>query len=263
MNAFSAFLLAHENTLRLAAFIGLLIAFFALEQLWPRRRQNVTPSHYVGNLILGGLNIVLLRFIVPGGLVGIALWREGGGVMGALAAPIWLQFIICLVVLDLTLYAQHRLLHQVDFLWRWHAPHHSDRNLNVASGVRFHPGEAIFSIGVKALAVWILGAPVAAVILFEVILSGAALFNHANWSLGRADALLRLVIVTPDMHRLHHSRRAAETHKNFGFFLSFWDRLFASYQDDPEQAHTHIQLGLADRPDDKLAATLRQPFMKS
>lgn len=263
MSGLTDFVLTHETVLRLGTFFGLLVVFFILEQALPRRRQNVKARHYAGNLALGGLNIVLLRFILPGGLVGLAMLRDGGGLMGALAWPPALQFIACLVVLDMTLYGQHRLLHKVDFLWRWHAPHHGDRDLNVASGVRFHPGEAVFSLGVKAAAIWLLGAPVAAVILFEVLLSGAALFNHANWSLGRADKWLRLLIVTPDMHRLHHSRHADETQKNFGFFLSVWDRLFSSYQDEPRQAHTHIPLGLDEAPDDGLAATLVHPFRKN
>lgn len=263
MSGVADFLAAQEDALRLVAFFGLLALFFALEQILPRRRQRVSAAHYVGNLALGGLNILLLRVIMPGGLVAIALWREGGGLMGALAWPIEIQLIVCVLLLDLTLYVQHRLLHKIDFLWRWHAPHHADRDLNVTSGVRFHPGEALLSMAVKAAAVFLLGAPVAAVILFEVILSGASLFNHANWSLGRADTLLRRVIVTPDMHRLHHSRRSDEAHRNFGFFLSFWDRLFGSYQNEPHEPHVTIDLGLTDAPDDGLVATLRQPFVQS
>lgn len=260
---FEDFLITHQSDIRLAAFFGLLIVLFILERLLPRRRQSSSARHYLTNLVLGGMNIVVLRLLLPGGLVGIAVLREGGGLMSYLALPAWGTLLLCLLVLDVTLYAQHRLLHKIPFLWRLHAPHHSDRDLNVASGVRFHPGEAVFSAAIKAAAIWLLGAPVAAVILFEVLLSSASLFNHTNWSLGAADGWLRRLIVTPDMHRLHHSRRAAETHKNFGFFLSLWDRLFGSYQDRPHAPHVDLALGLAEAPDDGLAATLTQPLKKT
>lgn len=262
MAAFETFLLSHEGALRSTAFFGLLIVFFILEQALPRRHQKVSAAHYGSNLLMGGANIVLLRVIAPAGLVGIALLQSGSGLLGALALPLWVEFIGCLILLDLTLYAQHRLFHKFDFLWRWHAPHHGDRDLNVASGVRFHPGEALISFTVKAAAIAALGAPVAAVILFEVLLSGASLFNHANWSLGRADGLIRKIIVTPDMHRLHHSRAPHEAQKNFGFFLSVWDRLFASYKHAPDTPHERLPLGLEDAPDDGLRATLLQPFRR-
>ena len=257
---FEDFLITYQNDIRLFAFFGLLIVLFILEQALPRRRQTPSARHYIGNLVLGGINIFVLRLLLPGGLVGIAFLRDGGGLMAYLALPTWADFLICLLVLDLTLYTQHRLLHKIPLLWRLHAPHHSDRTLNVASGVRFHPGEAVFSAAVKAAAVWLLGAPVGAVILFEVLLSSASLFNHANWSLGAADRVIRRLIVTPDMHRIHHSRRPAESHKNFGFFLSLWDRLFASYQDRPHAPHVDLALGLSDAPDDGLTATLAQPL---
>lgn len=262
MAAFENFLLTHEGALRLAAFFGLLGVFFILEQVLPRRQQKVSAAHYGGNLLMGSVNIVLLRFIAPAGLVGVALWQTGGGLMGWLALPLWLEFTLCLVLLDLTLYAQHRLFHKVNFLWRWHAPHHGDRDLNVASGVRFHPGEALISFAIKAATIAALGAPLTAIILFEVLLSGASLFNHANWSLGRADKILRHLIVTPDMHRLHHSREAREALKNFGFFLSLWDRLFASYKDTPDAPHETLPLGLTGIADDGVGKALLQPFRK-
>lgn len=263
MTAFESFLLTHESALRGSAFFGLLVVFFILEQALPRRRQKVSAARYGGNLLMGGFNIVVLRLCAPAGLVGVALWASGGGVLGTLALPLWAEFTLCLVLLDLTLYVQHRVFHRVDFLWRWHAPHHGDRDLNVASGVRFHPGEALISFAVKATAIAALGAPVSAVILFEVLLSAASLFNHANWSLGRGDALLRRFIVTPDMHRLHHSREPREALKNFGFFLSFWDRLFASYKDMPDAPHENLPLGLADIADDTIGKALIQPFRRN
>lgn len=257
-----SFIISHQAALRSGVFFGLLALFFVLERLSPRRRQNVSAAHFFGNLSLGVINAVLLRFLLPGGLVAVAFVGQGSGLMGALALPYWAAFGVCLVLLDLTLYWQHRLFHSVAFLWALHGAHHGDRNLNVSSGLRFHPGEALVSFVIKALAILLLGAPVAAVILFEVLLNGASLFNHANWSLGRFDRPLEKLIVTPDMHRLHHSRLDAETRKNFGFFLSVWDRLFASYQATPASPHRDIALGLEDMPRDDLTATLWHPFKR-
>ncbi len=262
----SDYILTHEATLRSGVFFGLLLVFFALENWRPRRVQNVTRQHFLGNFGLGVFNGFLLRLLMPGGLVALAALSADSSLIGWLksdlniAMPFWAEIALCLVLLDLTLYWQHRLFHRIPLLWALHGAHHGDRNLNVSSGLRFHPGEAVVSFAIKGLTVLLLGPPVIAVILFEILLNGASLFNHANWSLGRADRWLRYMIVTPDMHRLHHSRQAHESLKNFGFFLSIWDRLFASYQDEPAQAHKNIALGLDEVEDDGWRATLRYPF---
>lgn len=255
-----SFLTTHETALRSGVFFTLLLVFLLLERARPRRRQSVSANHFIGNLCLGIINAALLRLVLPGGLVALAVLGAGDGLLGLLALPYWLGFGLSLVLLDLTLYWQHRLFHRIDFLWALHGAHHGDRNLNVSSGLRFHPGEALVSFAIKAIAVMVLGAPVAAVILFEILLNGASLFNHANWSLGRADRWIEKLIVTPDMHRLHHSRLDDESRKNFGFFLSIWDRLFASYQAEPKNPHETIALGLDTMPLDNLAATLWHPF---
>lgn len=260
MTDFEMFLSTYEPALRAGVMFGLLILFFIAERAMPRRRQKVTATHMGGNLFIGFLNGLILRLALPGGLAAIALWQDDGGLMGLLALPDWAAFILSLILLDVTLYWHHRAFHEVPFLWRFHGAHHSDRNLNVTSGLRFHPGEAALSALIKAIAVVLIGAPATAVILFEIILNGASLFNHANWHLGRADKFLQTVIVTPDMHRLHHSRAPHESRKNYGFFLSVWDRLFASYQAEPAQSHTDIELGLAEAENDNLTATLRHPF---
>ncbi len=260
MTAMSAFITDYETPLRMGAFFGLLLLFGLLERLRPRRRQHVGVRPFATSMAFGVLNAGLLRVVVPGGLVVIAFTYGHNGLMSYLTLPLWVEFIACLVLLDLLLYWQHRLFHKVDWLWRLHSAHHGDRALNVSSAVRFHPGEALLSVLIKGAAIVALGAPVAAVILFEVLLNGAALFNHANWSLGRADAILRKLIVTPDMHRLHHSRDDAESRKNFGFFLSLWDSLFGSYKSDPAQPHETIALGIDDMPDDGFLATLTHPL---
>ena len=260
MTELANFLTTHEASLRLFGMFGLLAVFFVLERLRPRRQQKVGITHMGGNMLVGFLNGGLVRLVLPGGLAVLALWNEGGGLLGLMALPIWLEWLLAVILLDLVLYWHHRAFHEIDLLWRFHGAHHSDRNLNVTSGMRFHPGEALVSAAIKAAAVVLIGAPAAAVILFEILLNGASLFNHTNWHLGRADKILQRLIVTPDMHRLHHSRAPDESRRNYGFFLSIWDRLFASYQADPQQAHEVIDLGLAEAKKDNLPAMLIQPF---
>lgn len=257
----SGFIITHEAALRSGVFFGLLVAFFILERWRPRRRQHVTAHHFLGNITLGIINGLILRLLMPGGLVALAVFAPaGGGLMGIFDLPLWAALPICVIMLDMVLYWQHRMFHKINWLWALHGAHHGDRNLNVSSGLRFHPGEALVSFIIKAAAILALGAPAAAVILFELLLNGASMFNHANWSLGRFDRWLQYAIVTPDMHRLHHSRLEAESRMNFGFFLSCWDRLFASYQAHPASPHSDIALGLDTMPQDDLRATLIYPF---
>lgn len=260
MTELENFIAAHEAALRAGVMFGLLALFLILERLLPRRHQTVSPSHAAGNLLIGFLNGGLVRLVLPGGLAALALWNEGGGLLGMLPMPDWTVFLASLILLDLVLYWHHRAFHEITFLWRLHGAHHSDRTLNVTSGLRFHPGEALVSAAIKATAVLLIGAPAVAVIFFEILLNGASLFNHANWRLGRFDNLLQRLIVTPDMHRLHHSRAPTESRKNYGFFLSVWDRLFDSYQAEPAQAHEHIELGLAEAEQDNATAALLHPF---
>ena len=256
------FIAAHEAVLRASVMFGLLALFFVLERALPRRAQKITPSHAAGNLLIGLLNGVLVRLIVPGSLAALALLNTGGGLLGLIPLSDWMVFLASIILLDFVLYWHHRAFHEIPLLWRLHGAHHSDRNLNVTSGLRFHPGEALVSIAIKAAAVWLIGAPAVAVIFFEILLNGASLFNHANWRLGRFDGVLQKLIVTPDMHRLHHSRAPQESRMNYGFFLSIWDRLFASYQSKPRQAHRHIELGLHEAENDNALAALWHPFKR-
>jgi sterol desaturase/sphingolipid hydroxylase (fatty acid hydroxylase superfamily) len=262
MTQLENFIAAHEAALRVGVMFGLLVLFVILERALPRRRQKTTLAHAGGNLLIGVMNGVVVRLIVPGGLAAIALFNQGGGLLGLVPLPDWAVFGLSLILLDLVLYWHHRAFHEIPLLWRLHGAHHSDRTLNVTSGLRFHPGEAVFSIAIKAAAVWLIGAPALAVICFEILLNGASLFNHANWRLGAFDGFLQKLIVTPDMHRLHHSRAPQESRMNYGFFLSVWDRLFATYQATPRQAHHHIELGLHEAENDNLWAALRHPFRR-
>jgi sterol desaturase/sphingolipid hydroxylase (fatty acid hydroxylase superfamily) len=186
------------------------------------------------------------------------------GVLYALALPEWLRFALALLLLDCTIYWQHRLLHAVPWLWRLHRVHHSDLALDATSGVRFHPLEVLLSTAIKIVTVLLLGAPPLAVLIFVIALNGFALFTHANLALPqRLDAALRWVLVTPDMHRIHHSIERSEHDRNFGFHLIWWDRLFGSYLAVPPAPQSTLPLGLTifrDVRAQRLSALLAQPF---
>jgi sterol desaturase/sphingolipid hydroxylase (fatty acid hydroxylase superfamily) len=253
-------LVTHHASWRSGIFVSALMALAVLEIIRPRRVITNRPQRWFNHLFLGAANIILLRIVLPGGLMAVAIFGHGDGLIGWLGISGWAAFFISLIALDFVVYAQHVGLHKVPFLWPLHAPHHGDRALDVSSGLRFHPGEALVSAAIKAAAILALGAPLAAVIAFEIILSAASLFTHANWALGRVDGWLRWAIVTPDMHRIHHSRVAHESHRNFGFFISLWDRLFNTWQAQPENGHQNMAIGLDDMPDDGLTATLNRPW---
>lgn len=261
MSGNEAHFVAAAESWRGLIFLGGFVLLAGLQNWRPRRPIDRLADRWRVNLSFGLVNMVLVRLVVPGGLVGLATLTAGGGLLGWLALPLWASYVVALVLLDLTLYAQHRALHRVAFLWPLHAPHHADRALDVSSGLRFHPGEAVFSAGVKAAAIVALGASPGMVLVFEITLSLASLFTHANWALGRADQNLQRLIVTPDMHRLHHSRRDTESQRNFGFFLSCWDRLFGSYQAQPSLPHRDMAMGLEGQEDDRLGASLKAPWV--
>lgn len=245
------------ETVRLAVFFGLLLLLIGWETLAPRRRAaSVGRLRQANNLALGGLNALLQRLSFPVLGVGMAQWTATGN-WGLLQFwPLGSEFLgegfaevlgglIALVILDLAVYTQHVLMHRLPWLWRLHCMHHSDVALDASSGVRFHPGEILLSMVWKLFVVALLGAPAWSVILFEVLLNATALFSHADIRLPRvADALVRCVFVTPDMHRVHHSLRAVETERNFGFCLSWWDRLFRTYRAQPQDGHLGMQIGL-------------------
>ena len=186
----------------------------------------------------------VLRIVLPGGLVALAFNAYGGGVFGRLDMPLWAEILISLVILDFMIYAQHVALHRIAFLWPLHATHHAEQTLDVSSGLRFHPGEALVSLSVKAAAIVAIGVHPVTVIIFEILLSSASLFTHTNLDLGRWDARLQTLFVSPDMHRLHHSRAEDESRRNFGFSCR-WDKIFKTYRATPHTAHETLPLGLA------------------
>jgi sterol desaturase/sphingolipid hydroxylase (fatty acid hydroxylase superfamily) len=258
-----------EPVIRLASFVGVIVVMLAWETLAPRRRP-ATPrlQRWVSNLGLVAIDAAVLRLVFPVVAVGAAAWAEAAGIGLFNArpglAPAWLAFIATLLVLDLAIWAQHFAMHKVPWLWRLHRVHHSDVDYDTTTGVRFHPIEIAASMLYKIAIVVALGAPAAAVLAFEVVLSATSLFNHGNVRLPtKLDRPLRLVIVTPDMHRVHHSWHREETDSNYGFNLSVWDRLFGTYRAQPRDGHTGMTIGLhafrAGR-DGVLDRLLVQPF---
>jgi sterol desaturase/sphingolipid hydroxylase (fatty acid hydroxylase superfamily) len=231
---------------------GIALAVFAAMALWewaaPRRAQsNPRRSRWPGNLALGIVNAILVRVITPVTVLGVAIVAQtrGWGLANSIDVPDVVVACTTFVALDLVIYGQHVAFHRLGVLWRFHRVHHADLEFDVTTGVRFHPGEALISLAVKICAVLALGVPPTVVIVFEVVLNATSMFNHGNVRLPLVlDALLRTVFVTPDMHRVHHSRRGAEMNSNFGFNFAWWDRLFATYRAQPAAGHRDMELGL-------------------
>jgi sterol desaturase/sphingolipid hydroxylase (fatty acid hydroxylase superfamily) len=241
-------LLAEEGRIRLTVFLTVLAAMALWELAAPRRRLDIPRViRWTNNIALVVLDTVIVRLVFPVLAVGAAIWAEsqGMGLLPLLGISGAVAVIAALLVLDLAIWMQHRLFHAVPFLWRLHRVHHADLDFDVTTGLRFHPVEILLSMAIKVVVVVVLGAPPVAVLLFEVILSATALFNHANIGLGdHAERWLRMIVVTPDMHRVHHSVFPEETNSNFGFNLPWWDRLFGTYRAQPRDGHQDMRIGL-------------------
>ncbi len=253
-------ILAHEPILRLSAFLGVFI-LVALWEAWAPRRARLLSrlQRWPHNLGLVALNTLLLRLLFPAAAVGVAahVQAQGWGLLPWLGLPEWAALILAVVLMDLAIYFQHVLFHAVPLLWRLHRVHHADLDYDVTTGARFHPIEILLSMGIKFAVIVVLGPSVAAVVLFEVILNGMAMFNHGNLRLPPAlDRALRWLVVTPDMHRVHHSVEDDEANSNFGFNLSCWDRLFGTYRDQPRGGHEGMTIGIRTFRDPKVCDTL-------
>jgi sterol desaturase/sphingolipid hydroxylase (fatty acid hydroxylase superfamily) len=244
----SADLLAHEPLIRGVTFAALLLLIALAEIVAPRRPWR-TPRgfRWLNNLALVIVDTILLRLLFPVLAVEMALiaQRHGWGLFNQLAVPGWAAVPLVALALDLIIYFQHRLFHAVPWLWPLHMVHHADPDIDVTTGVRFHPVEIVLSMLIKMATVLALGAPPVAVLLFEVLLNATSMFSHGNIRLPPGlDRLLRFVTVTPDMHRVHHSVHRHETDSNFGFNVPWWDRLFRTYRDQPQDGHDAMTIGL-------------------
>ena len=241
-------LLNHEAAVRLAVFLGVLAAMAAWEVAAPRRRREIPRLiRWTNNLGVVVIDTLLVRLTFPILAVGLALTAEanGWGLLPALDLPAWAAILIAVLVLDLAIYLQHVMFHAVPGLWRLHRMHHADLEFDVTTGLRFHPAEILISMAIKLAVVAALGPPAVAVLIFEVLLNATAMFNHSNVKLPeRVDRVLRWVVVTPDMHRVHHSWTPVETNSNYGFNLPWWDRLLGTYRAQPEAGHEGMTIGI-------------------
>ncbi len=262
------FIMQNEPAIRLSFFAGVLLAVALWEVLAPRRKLSLSRlSRWPGNLGIVVLNTLVLRFAFPFAAVAMA-WlsaERGWGLFNLVDVPFWLAVMLSVVLLDLTIYFQHVMVHAVPLFWRLHRLHHADLDYDVTTGARFHPLEIILSMGIKLSVVFLLGAPALAVLIFEVLLNATAMFNHGNIRLPKGlDRILRWFVVTPDMHRVHHSITPRETNSNFGFNLPWWDRIFGTYRDQPKEGHEGMTIGIEqfrDKKYERLDWLLIQPFL--
>jgi sterol desaturase/sphingolipid hydroxylase (fatty acid hydroxylase superfamily) len=256
-----------EPAIRLAAFAGMFLAMALWEIFAPRRPLSLRrAARWPGNLAILVVDVLAVRLLIPTAAVGIALIAaaRGFGLFHLLGWPAWLAGVLGFVVLDLVIYGQHVVFHRVPWLWRLHRMHHADLDIDLTTGVRFHPVEILISMAIKIAVVALFGVPAAAVVAFEVVLNATSMFNHSNAALPLwLDRAVRLVMVTPDMHRVHHSVVRAETDSNFGFNLPWWDWLFRTYRAEPVAGHDAMTIGLPifrDPGELRLDRLLTQPF---
>lgn len=260
----------YEMAIRLGFFFGIFILMAGWEVYAPKRQLTVSKMlRWRNNLALTLLNSLILRWVFPMAGIGMATYAQinGWGLFNWVEIPAWLAIIICVILLDLVIYWQHVMMHALPLLWRLHRAHHADLDIDVTTGARFHPLEILLSMLIKFAAIIILGAPVLAVLIFEVILNATAMFNHSNIHLPvTVDRILRQLIVTPDMHRVHHSTIVQETNSNYGFNLAIWDKYFGTYRDQPRAGHTNMSIGLSEWRDtaacSRLINILAIPFRK-
>ena len=261
----------HDLLWRLGVFLGLFALFATLEALAPRRaRSQQRSARWLTNLSIVVLDTLALRALaiaLPLLAVGAAVdaGRMGWGLFNALDWPLWLEVVLAILILDLAIWAQHLVTHKVPILWRFHRVHHADRDFDVTTALRFHPVEILASMLLKIGLVYLLGPAALAVLLFEIILNGTAMFNHSNLRLPLwLDRAVRLILVTPDMHRVHHSIHRHEHDSNYGFALSVWDRIFRTYRPKPEAGHDLMTVGLEwqDERPSRLGWALMLPFRR-
>ena len=238
----------YEPAIRLGFFFGILVIMFLWELIAPRRPLTTSKiARWSSNLGLVLIDSVIVRLAFPAGLVGVALLvqQRGWGLFNFFELSFLVKIILGVLILDLAIYLQHVMFHSAPLLWRLHMVHHSDMDIDVTTGIRFHPIEILLSMGIKMVVVFLTGAPPLSVLVFEIILNGTSMFNHGNVRyLRQVDSFLRLIVVTPEMHRVHHSTIRWETNSNLGFSFPWWDRLFGTYRNQPAKGHLEMTIGL-------------------
>jgi sterol desaturase/sphingolipid hydroxylase (fatty acid hydroxylase superfamily) len=261
----------NEVLIRFGIFLSLFTLFAWIEAKAPRRALVQTKrQRWITNwsiVILDTLTLRLLAFALPLLAVGAALDAEsnGWGLMNQVDMPFWLAVILTVLIFDFAIWLQHLITHKIPFLWRFHRVHHADRDIDVTTAIRFHPVEIALSMLLKIGLVYLLGPPALGIILFEIILNGTAMFNHSNMNIPpKLDSVLRKFLVTPDMHRVHHSNQRWEHDSNYGFSLSIWDRMFRTYIAQPEKGHDKMTIGLEwqDERPSQLGWALLLPFRR-
>ncbi|MDE0309885.1 MAG: sterol desaturase family protein [Acidiferrobacterales bacterium] len=254
---------------RLGVFFAILAAVALWETIYPKRPWQLSRvRRWTNHISLSILNTVVVRLVIPltAAAYALTLESEGVGLLNLVDLPNWIAIVIAVLILDLAIYAQHVWFHKLEFFWRFHRMHHTDLDIDVTTGVRFHPVEIVISMLIKFAVISLLGPPAMAVIVFEIVLNATSMFNHGNVRIPvPIDRVLRLFLVTPDMHRVHHSEIRTETDSNFGFNLPWWDRLFGTYRDQPQEGHLGMSIGLPifrDGQELRLDRLISQPFRK-
>ena len=260
----------NESLIRVGAFVCIFTVMAMWEATRPARKAQLSAwVRWRGTFAMVLAGALITRLLLPGALVGVALWANNAnwGVFNRLSLPAWIEISVCMLLLDLVIYWQHRLFHTVPLLWRFHQMHHADSHMDTTTGLRFHPIEIALSLLIKAAVVIFLGVPALAVVIFEVALNGFAMFNHANIKLPSAvDNAISKLFITQRVHRIHHSQRIADSNSNFGFSVSWWDKLFNSYQHETSLSDDDINIGQAEIPASKQNASviglLLMPFRR-
>lgn len=246
--SFNEFLLAYEKEVRMSFFFGMLVLIGLWELAAPKRALTVSKAiRWTNNLGLVFLNSFILRLLFPAAAVGVAKLasEQGWGLFNYYDVPFWLAVVAAVVIMDFVIYVQHVMVHSIPVLWRLHRVHHADLDFDVTTGARFHPIEIIFSMLIKFATILLLGPSIVAVIIFEIMLNATAMFNHGNVGLPKTiDKILRWFLVTPDMHRIHHSIEDDEANSNFGFSLTWWDRLLGTYREQPRGGQLGMTIGI-------------------
>lgn len=267
---FEQMILAYEPQVRLGFFVSVFLIVALWELAKPRRVLKLSrQQRWTANLGIVVINTLTVRMVFPTAAVGIAALsaEQGWGLLNHFAVPFWLAVTLAVVAMDFVVWLQHVMVHAVPVLWRLHQVHHADLDYDLTTGARFHPFEIFLSMGIKFAAIVLLGTPVVAVVIFEVLLSVCAMFNHGNLHLpASADRVLRWFMVTPDMHRVHHSTEDDESNNNFGFNLTWWDRCFGTYQAEPRAGQVGMTIGIRSHTDPqevaRLPGLLAMPFRR-